>query len=144
MNSIKKIFLSLQGKWHLSRRISGSHMAHATGSATFEETTHPNELQYSEDVEITLNEGTTFNGYQHYIYRLEDENKLNVYFSDGLRLFHSIEGTDADNTPEHKASHYCQPDTYATSYFFSESAFQIEHRVNGPQKNYVSYTTYHR
>ena len=144
MNSIKKIFLGLQGKWHLSRQITGSHVAHATGTAIFEETAHPDELQYSEEVEITLDEGSKLNGYQHYIYRLEGENKLNVYFSDGLRLFHSIEGTDADNTPEHKASHYCQPDTYATSYFFGENTFQIKHKVDGPQKDYLSHTTYHR
>jgi len=143
MGSTKKILQGLQGTWRLSRNISGSHMAHATGTAIFEKTTHTDELKYSEEVEITLGEGTKFNGYQHYIYRLEDE-KLNVYFDGDYRLFHSVDFSDSKNRHEHKASHYCQSDTYTTSYFFGDSVFQIEHRVNGPKKDYISRTTYNK
>ena len=119
-------------------------MGHATGTAIFEETMHPYELSYSETVEVMLDNGAKFNGHQHYIYRLENENKLNVYFNDGRRLFHSVELIDSENGYEHKASHYCQPDTYSTSYFFSDSGFQIDHRVNGPKKDYTLRTIYRR
>lgn len=143
MNSVTaKLRQYLNGTWQLSRDISGSHIAHATGLAMFEKTNEFNELKYSEDVEITLSEGKTLNGYQHYIYRFQDDNKVDVYFADGVRLFHSLECSALDNKPEHQATHYCQPDTYTTSYFFYDTMFQIEHRVNGPKKDYISRTTY--
>lgn len=141
MSTARKIFQNLQGKWLLSRNISGSHAAHVVGTAIFQNTMHENELRYSEAVEISLDEQKKMSGYQHYIYRLENENKLNVYFDDG-RLFHSIEFTDAPSECTHKASHYCQPDTYNTFYFFSNDTFQIKHEVNGPKKSYISCTTY--
>jgi hypothetical protein len=144
MDSMKKFFQALQGTWQLSRHISGSYMAHVTGTAVFEETMQPDELKYSEEVEITFAEGPTVKGYQHYIYRLEGDNTLNVYFDGGHRLFHSVEFTNSENKLEHIATHYCQPDTYVTSYFFSDCAFEIEHRVSGPKKDYVSHTTYNK
>lgn len=137
----KKILQHLKGKWHLSRNVSGSHVARVTGVAVFEETIHPNELKYSEEVEMTLAEGAKFNGHQRYIYRLEGEGKLNVYFEDE-RLFHSLDFTDSNHQHEHKARHDCQPDTYITSYIFGENAFQIEHRVKGSKKDYLSCTHY--
>lgn len=136
-----KIFQNLQGAWRLSRQISGSHLAYVTGTAVFETTTHLHELRYSEDVEITLDDGKKLKGHQHYIYRLEDDNKINVYFDGGDRLFHSI-CISSEHGSEHQASHYCQPDTYTTSYFFEKRGFQIEHRVKGPKKDYISRTTY--
>lgn len=145
MNDVaKKILHHLHGSWRLSREISGSHAAQARGVAVFEKTLRPDELNYSEDVEITLSEGRTLKGYQHYIYRLEEDNKLNVYFEDGVRLFHSVDCISEGDSVEHKASHYCQPDTYTTSYFFGDIVFQIEHTVRGPKKDYISRTTYHK
>lgn len=140
----KEILQGLEGTWRLSRDISGSHIAHATGIAVFEKTTNPYELTYSEDVVITLGDGKTLKGYQRYIYRLEDENKLNVYFDGGYRIFHSVECIDSESRDEFKASHYCQPDTYITSYLFGDSVFYIMHRVSGPKKDYISRTTYNK
>lgn len=139
-NSIKKFFQDLQGRWRLSRDIFGSHRAHATGLAVFETTTDPDELQYAEAVLVTLGNRTKFNAYQHYMYQLENENKLNVYFDGGYRLFHSVEFTDSENKLRANACHHCQADTYTTSYFFGDSSFEIEHRVNGPKKDYISRT----
>lgn len=143
MNNITtKLVHYLEGEWQISREISGSHTACAKGVAFFTPTIHLNELQYSEDVEIILSEGTILKGYQHYIYRCENE-LLNVYFADGSRLFHSI-NTNLNPSVEYTASHYCQPDTYITSYCFGDSHFEIEHRVNGPKKKYISRTMYNK
>ncbi len=145
MNTVaKKIFQNLQGRWQLSRDISGSHIAHVTGTAVFEKTLNPYELKYSEEVTIVLAEGKKLNGHQRYIYRLENDNQLNVYFNESERLFHSVECISLKNGVEHKASHYCQPDTYITSYVWGVSSFQIEHRVSGPKKDYISRTTYNK
>ncbi len=141
-NRAKKLVHYLEGTWRLSREICGSHTARATGVAVFTPTTQVHELQYSEDVDIILNEGTKLKGYQHYIYRCENE-LLNVYFADGTRLFHSI-NTAIEDGPQYSVSHYCQPDTYSTLYNFADNHFEIEHRVYGPKKRYISCTTYNK
>jgi Family of unknown function (DUF6314) len=134
----QELFDYMEGEWNLTRKIDGSHSAVVKGIACFKKMVRQNELHYSEDVETVLINGLRLKGYQNYIFRLEN-NLLNVYFKDGERLFHSI-----DTHHALPATHICQLDTYKTSYFFKNDYFQIEHQVNGPQKNYISQSLYTR
>ena len=51
-------------------------------------------------IDFRFAEGPTVKGYQHYIYRLEGDNTLNVYFDGGHRLFHAVEFTNSENKLE--------------------------------------------
>lgn len=135
MDSARKIFQNLWGKWDIKRTVEpgGSFI----GSAVFQ-TISDSEYLYTERGDMTLDNGENVEAYRSYIYKLEDD-VIAVYFNDGEskgQLFHKINVNDSQTA---ETEHLCKDDLYKTVYEFDlPQKFTVKHTVKGPNKDYVS------
>jgi Family of unknown function (DUF6314) len=132
------LFRSLKGKWKLSKKITnfrdGNEVVIFNGTAVFEG--EENSYKYFEDGKINGKHRV----YQRYIYVYSPRlDKIEVYFSSG-NLFHSL---DIENNRSASGEHVCISDYYSVKYDFSGyPIFKIFYTVSGPEKHYVSCSTY--
>lgn len=131
----RTIFGMLNGAWSYKRVISN--YGTIDGEAVFT-LTEPDVLQYKEKGRLHLTDGPVLEALQEYVYRLEDGDRLSVYFRDG-RLFHHLSLGDDGRTGG--GDHLCKMDFYQAAYRFEgPNAFTLIYNVKGPKKDYVSET----
>nr|OQO22630.1 hypothetical protein B0A51_11438 [Rachicladosporium sp. CCFEE 5018] len=163
-------FRALQGNWNVHRRITSHNTTYPsgvlTGTASFQfrsptDAAYDLEYLYIESGTFTLANGATMNASRRYVYRYsEPQDQLSVWFvkpASDLEvdyLFHDLafaSPADAEEAGRHiaKADHLCVKDMYWTEYRLpiqgiALRSFQVEHKVKGPDKDYVSFTGYRR
>ncbi|KAK6434700.1 hypothetical protein LTR95_009114 [Oleoguttula sp. CCFEE 5521] len=163
-------FRALQGNWDVHRRITSHNSTYPsgvlTGKASFHfraptDSSFDLEYLYTETGTFTLATGATMTASRRYVYRYsEAQDRLSVWFvkpASDLEvdyLFHDLtfaSPAEAEETGHHvaKADHLCVKDMYWTEYRvpikgIALQSFQVEHKVKGPDKDYVSFTDYRR
>jgi hypothetical protein len=159
---IINLFSTLQGKWGffrtLSDRATDTSMGTVFGHVTFTPI-KPNVLHYKEEGEFTTAPGQKLSAYREYLYTLNSErNKIEKHYvnnGEDESLFYVLQ---FQSSPSAKAKiisatghHLCARDQYKATYEFSVnenpellSQFRLRYEVIGPQKNYVSDTTFEK
>ncbi|KAK6413118.1 hypothetical protein LTR95_017892, partial [Oleoguttula sp. CCFEE 5521] len=161
---------ALQGNWDVHRRITSYNDTYPsgvlTGTASFHfraptDAAYDLEYLYVESGTFTLSTGATMNASRRYVYSYsEAQDKLSVWFVKPAHdlevdyLFHDLTfapPAEAEDAGHHiaKADHLCVKDMYWTEYRLpikgiALQSFQVEHKVKGPDKDYVSFTDYRR
>lgn len=131
----RTIFDMLAGTWSYKRVISN--YGTIDGKSVFA-LTEPDVLAYTEKGLLHLTDGPVLEAHQEYVYRLEDGDRLAVYFRDG-RFFHEVSLADDGRTGT--GDHLCKLDFYQAAYRFEgPEAFTVTYNVKGPKKDYVSET----
>ena len=110
-------------------------------------------LQYSEEVEVSYNNGTKGSGRQTYTFRLKNmQGELHQYTAENAHMFQldfqKNEGTDAVA----RGSHLCGNDTYNVLYYLYVTqhmkwkclSFKCVYGVKGPEKDYTTDTMFSR
>ena len=127
----------LRGSWRIVRTIGAQ--GALRGAAAFTEIA-PGLLHYREDGILCLPDGSSFESFREYRYRLENET-IRVAFADG-RPFHDLAFTSPVRAV---GSHACGGDFYAAAYAFSPpGGFTLEWTVTGLRKNYVMLTKFEK
>jgi len=133
--------------WILERKIisfQGMLLAHCEGAATFQpyEKKKKNHLIYREKGQLTPGSQAPMNFYKEYHYHLAND-QITLFFDSKLqKIYHAIDFTSKQRPI---GNHFCQQDTYLTTYKFSfPKEYQTECKVFGPQKNYTIYSMYKR
>ena len=167
------LFVSLDGEWHM-RRVIKSFLAagldgDVNGQAVFQsrQPTNPAviaEYLYVETGTFLTSVGTSMIVSRRWIWQLSakaGEDSISVHFvkaDDETEdyMYHVLdfkEKRSTDRSLQAHGDHFCQPDTYTTTYSFelddrgAQSApdtFSVKHVVKGPSKDYVSTTVYSR
>lgn len=141
-----EVFESLEGKWRFERDVSGKDGGKMQGTAVFR-ACDTGVLHYAEHG-VFHQEGNPqpFKTHREYLYRMEENGQLCVYFKDGesmepARLFHEI--VFREGSRKATGGHYCKPDQYDAAYeFLSPKEFLITYQVKGPRKDYSSRTLF--
>ncbi len=139
MNSIHRIFCSLEGYWKLSRSITNQ--GSIDGIACFKKKAdHSNVLFYKEKGVFTPLNGKSLNISQEYEYRYSKE-KINVFFARECdRLLHALEFVESNKA---SGEHSCGCDTYLAIYQFNlPDEFELTYLVKGPNKDYQIKTVF--
>ena len=167
-------FRAMHGNWNIRRRIESAISTFPSGTLEGTASFHlrfptPDKSGKSFDLEYLYVESgafTTSTGYsmtasRRYVYRYsEAEDTLSVWFvkpSNNLEvdyLFHNLDFVKPEEARKEgasiaKADHLCVDDMYWTQYRLPMKGialreFQIEHIVQGPEKDYVATTWYER
>jgi len=159
---IANIFSMFQGKWNffrtLSDRATGVSMGTVCGQVTFTPI-KTNVLHYKEEGEFTTALGEKLSAYREYLYTFNKEkDEIEKHYSkngedEGLFYLLQFQSSSSVNTKAVSASgnHLCLRDQYKASYEFipnedqeSFSQFRLRYEVTGPQKNYISNTTFEK
>lgn len=135
----------LQGEWTFVREVPGK--ATMTGRAHIAPTGE-GRARYDETARVRLADGKTLTGSQSYRYRRlsAPTNGFDVLFAETEELFERLEFRPApDGSLQAEAEHHCPPDRYVSKFTLdSQDRLEVEHKVNGPHKNYVVRTSYRR
>ena len=103
---------------------------------------------YEETAQVTLANGQTLNGQQRYLYQRSPHpvNGFDILFDRTHQLFQSLKFSSSGNGRlTARASHLCNADSYFSEYeLVGEDRFDVQHKVRGPQKDYVVSTSYLR
>ena len=103
---------------------------------------------YQEAAQVTLANGQTLNGQQRYLYQRSPHpvNGFDILFDRTQQLFQSLKFSSSGNGRlTARASHLCEADSYFSEYeLVGEGRFHVQHKVRGPQKDYVVRTRYIR
>lgn len=124
--------------WNLHREITNnlnpSLAGTAKGDVVFTEDKKTKTLIYEENIAFYL-DNNSYNSTKKYMYRLNNNNYLEVYSEQGLMYM-----LDKDLS----GLHQCSLDLYSAVYVFNfeNNKFYITYTVSGPRKNYVSFTKY--
>jgi len=143
-----RIFASLHGRWHLTRRITSRLSAAPSGTfcgtATFLPRPHDPqaaegagaEYVYSEEGAFTTDGGLEFSARRGYVWRYDGRrDEVDVYFAkeEGERFFHRVQfevgsgGEERVDGEEEgcggksimaRGEHWCEPDNYVVGYEF--------------------------
>lgn len=122
------------GLWELERDITPATGAPARfeGQATWRAV--PGGAAYHETGVLHLDGAAPMMAQRRYAWR----DDLSVWFTDG-RPFHTVPPLGG------QATHFCDPDTYVSTYDFAEwPVFWVRHDVTGPKKDYAMITRYTR
>lgn len=154
-NPVAAIFASLIGKWSIERQIIdklANLTAHVNGYATITET-KPNELLYSEEVQVKWQNATEEHlASKKYRYILDGPN------NDIITQYNSIFSKDSDELEYEKmydlkfyrddgnekkfhaiGEFLCSKDLYKAEYDFeSPRRFRLNYEAKGPAKNFVT------
>lgn len=136
------VFSALEGTWTFERTITP--MVEVSGAACFTRQ-GPDEYAYRERARVKLANGQELQASREYRYHRQADG-FDVWFEeDPPRLFHRVRLARIANGLGANASHLCGQDHYLTRYaFLDEGSFVVEHRVEGPAKNYSIATLYRR
>jgi Family of unknown function (DUF6314) len=140
---------TLSGAWKLDRAISdavsGAPIATLQGSAEFT-LQGGNDALYAENGTLTMGQGPSVSANRLYFYRQQPDG-VAIYFDEAReRLFQTLVlSGDGKTGLQARDLHLCAPDRYEGRYhFLPDGGFEIEYRVTGPHKSYVSRTVYRR
>lgn len=139
------VFSDLSGEWQFSREIDDH--TRFLGKAIFKVLNgFANTLHYREEAQITSEAGKQQQSYREYLYKLVNDNTIDVYFySDNKIQGHFIKLQFDNNQNSVSASHVCKQDIYTMEYFFGiDNEFRIQCRVKGPKKNFKINTIFER
>ncbi|MEL7093446.1 MAG: DUF6314 family protein [Pseudomonadota bacterium] len=131
----ERVLADFAGRWRLSRAIApvGQPEAQFEGVAEWVPDAE-GRLAYAESGLLRVPGQAEMRAERRYTWDAE----LNVWFEDG-RFFHTVPAAGG------KAEHWCDPDWYHVDYRFgSWPVFEVEWRVSGPRKDYVSVSRYAR
>ncbi|KAK4615234.1 hypothetical protein CLAFUR0_09425 [Fulvia fulva] len=174
--AVGAIFDGLKGSWRLRRSLNsilpGFPSGTFEGIATFKPRkptsgAATDELLYSEQGELKMENGLTLKANRKYVYRYDaDEDKISAWFvkeetkqKDGNEevdyLFHDLEmESPSGGTWAGRGEHLCSLDMYWAYYEFrlpkvaeegnEMNVFGVRYKVKGPQKDYTSDTAYER
>ena len=134
---------SLSSQWTLTRQITSTDGI-ATFSGTAEFIPLPNgTLHYTERGVLALPHGHSVSAFRTYIFQ-PNETGFAVFFDEiPPRLFHHIALLPEGDALLGRATHFCAPDTYVSTYrFLPDGSFTIDHDVTGPKKRYASASSY--
>lgn len=135
----------LQGEWTFVREVPGK--ATMTGRAHIV-VTGDGRARYDETARVRLTDGKTFSGSQSYVYRRlpAPANGFDVLFAETGQLFERLDfRAAADGSLRAVAEHDCPPDHYASQFALdAEGGLTVEHKVTGPEKDYVVRTSYRK
>lgn len=136
------VFSTLEGAWTFERTIAG--MAEASGTARFTRQ-GTDKYAYRESAQVKLANGRELQASREYFYRRHAAG-FDVWFAEEPpRLFHLVRLTRDANGLRANASHLCGLDHYRSRYaFLDDGSFVVEHRVEGPAKDYLIATLYRR
>lgn len=136
------VFDRLEGVWRLDRTIPGQ--ATMRGRADFRRD-GGDRLRYREEGRVELASGQAFDGHREYLFERAGDG-FSVFFAEQPpRPFHRIAIVRAGDALEGSAGHLCAADQYDSRYrFLADGTFVIEHRVQGPRKDYLSRTVFTR
>lgn len=145
MTAISDIFERLQGEWTFVREVPGK--ASMKGRARIAPTGE-GRARYDETARVRLADGKTLTGTQSYRYRRlpSPANGFDVFFADREQLFERLDfHLSADGALRAEAEHRCPPDQYVSTFTLDrDDRLTVEHKVQGPHKNYVVRTAYRR
>lgn len=160
----------LTGAWHFSRRVSTGEVV--SGVATLAVLTavgaESSRWAYHEEGELVTAAGAALTATSEYIFALEG-GILTVFFPDERVFQRAVlavsdlvvsdlavgdlvdfgSGSGSDSVAPvctGESTHVCGDDTYVSRYSFGADggAWQVQHSVAGPRKDYVSATVYRR
>lgn len=136
----EQVFCFLQGDWVVRRHFEGSYGGTFTGKAHFTpENDEPGTYRYSEQGELTDDEGKTFDAKQSYLYRLAD-GALQVLKREAVDwiVMHDLAFRMEEGIAIAEHVHRCGQDHYATTYRIDLNAnsWEIAYTVSGPNKDY--------
>ena len=167
-------FRALQGNWNIDRQIKSAMPTFPSGTLSGTAAFHPRvptadnsgkhfdlEYLYIESGTLTMTTGYTMTAGRRYVYRYsEAEDTLSIWFvkpDNNLEvdyLFHNLEFVKPAEARKAgalvaKADHLCVEDMYWTDYRLPLKGialreFEVKHTVKGPDKDYVTTTTYTR
>ncbi|MBS0603935.1 MAG: hypothetical protein JSS60_02740 [Verrucomicrobia bacterium] len=143
MSLATRIFHSLEGRWTLSRFISGH--GKMEGTATFKKNSSDNTcLHYREEGVFIGDNGKANNVFREYYYRLSNDTISVLFSKKPEKLFHIL--SFADTSPiTATASHLCECDNYDAIYTFATpDEFTLFYSVKGPKKDYSIQTVFKR
>ncbi|MBJ7449122.1 MAG: hypothetical protein JHC93_02045 [Parachlamydiales bacterium] len=141
MKIAAQIFDSLEGEWSFKRiipnqgEINGRVVFHKENSSC---------LKYREEGVFSTVHGDELNSYRDYYYTL-NQDRIDIFFDKDLKnLFQSLIFNTNDTYPlKLRSSHLCSKDLYEGTYTFENAGqFNINYVVNGPKKNYTTYTVF--
>ncbi len=143
-----RAFALLEGSWSVERTIEPGGRFVGTASFTLEE---KGVLIYRETGTVTLANGRKLSAKRSYHYRLRDD-LIEVRFHDGSNAGERFVDLIFPDSQDHpwpietaSDTHVCRLDRYDAVYRLDfEDLFQIVYFVHGPQKDYVSRSTYRR
>ncbi|KAL1310790.1 hypothetical protein AAFC00_001033 [Neodothiora populina] len=163
---LEAIFKSLEGSWHMHRRLTSELPAFPSGTFTGSATFKPHgafnnsSYLYHETGELVTDTGYTLRANRKYIYRLSPgDEKISAWFvkephvdgeEDVDYVFHEMEFEYTDGRWVAKGDHLCDMDMYWAFYDFRLSPngaidrWGLRYKVKGPQKDYHSDTAYTR
>ena len=141
----RDVFERLQGEWTFVREVPGK--ATMNGRARIMPTGE-GRARYDETARIRLADGKTLTGSQSYRYRRlpSPANGFDVLFAENEELFERLDFHGApDGSVRADAEHHCPPDHYVSHFTLDrEDRLVVEHKVQGPNKDYVVHTTYRK
>lgn len=158
-------FRAMQGKWRITRQLDSFLPAYPSGRLTGEAFFHPRistddeydaEYLYVESGTLETLQGLTLQASRRYVYRYrEATDQITVWFvkGDGKTVDYLYNELVFDAEPEDgwvaNSDHLCIADMYRSAYEFlfrgvHLDKFNVKHVVKGPNKDYISDTTFMR
>lgn len=145
-----EVFNLLKGNWNFTRTIPGAGVAKGRANFIASNMDNDSSLIYREEGKFEYG-GSTVPVYREYMYQLAGVDLSVYFFNNGKQgdLFHTLkfdEDKESSEIWQATAFHPCGQDTYDTKYIFytNDKEFEIQHVVKGPNKDYVSKTTFER
>jgi len=155
INYMKKIFNQLQGGWQFERvlreNVSLVSLGTAKGIANFKP--HHNTLSYKEEGILINSDHALLKVHKEYLYYyLENQDlieKHTAHNENSTGVMYTLKFDEAENFQSLYATglHICKNDLYEAIYHFDTenfNKFKLVYRVKGPNKNYISETSYER
>ena len=165
------VFNSMAGEWKMDRTITSQSSTfpsgHFTGKANLQprpptEAGYDREMLYSEEGDFKTDNGMVFRANRKYVYRYRSQrSQMTAWFvkpqDDGVvdYLFHQVKaknrahGTSDSCKVEAQGYHLCVKDDYNANYTFNIDrdqliTWRLAYNVKGPNKDYVSSTSFSR
>ena len=146
------IFKYFCGKWTITRHLNNLAHPYLSASAKGKVIIKENSLDsnnYSEKVDITFLNGNKTTGSQEYIFKLID-NRISQYRfiqrgSDEIEKMYDLNFVTNKERLLACSKYKCGKDLYQVEYSINEqNNFSIKYIVSGPNKNYITQTSFIR
>ena len=140
-DEFRDCFLSLAGKWVMSRTVSSGETVR--GELVFDPS-GDGRYRAIEHGELQLADGNRINANRTWIWE-QDGSVLSIFFDENpVRLYHRFAPIMEDGIWCGAALHHCSPDNYEGRYRFLPNVIEIDQKITGPKKDYSISTRYSR